>query len=439
MTKFINKTKKFLTHDIWFADIEEGFSGIKKIFVKELQMLVLEVKLLQQNNLFSRASALAFTTLLSLIPVLAILFMFFKAFGGQMVEDKIKPMILEFLASGAGGKISEYIDSFLGSATVDALGSIGAVFLLVAVYSILSSIERSFNMVWQMKKDRAPLEQLKTYLSIIFISPVLLIVSIWLAGRLEFIIQAGDNVWGGFSTFMLFRLLPFALIMLMFIFILIIMPNTKVKLKHATVSAFIGAILYTILKIVFIHYTKMAASYGVIYGSLAVLPFFMLWIYFSWIIVLLCVQITFVRQNIHNLKHMEINIETNRVDKLKIAFMIVYKILKDFVNGNERSNLTEISSKLDIPLKDVNQCLSKLEQSGIVIEIAKKQNAYTLNIPVEKLTVKIVIDAVDKMYLETQKYKSEKVFPEINKIFDKDRNISVDQNSLLSDFLDSKK
>ncbi|MDA3884128.1 MAG: YihY family inner membrane protein [Candidatus Delongbacteria bacterium] len=438
MTKFIKKARKFLTHDLWFTDIEDSFTGAKRFFMKELQMLVLEIKLLQRNNLFSRASALAFTTLLSLIPVLAILFMFFKAFGGKMVEEKIKPMILEFLASGAGDTISEYIDSFLSSATVDALGSIGAVFLLVAVYSILSSIERSFNMVWQMKKDRSPIEQLKTYLSIVFIAPVLLIISIWLAGRLEFIIQAGDNVWGGFSTFILFQLVPFFLIMLMFIFLLIIMPNTKVKLKHAVVGSFIGAILYTILKAIFIHYTKLAGSYGVIYGSLAALPFFMLWIYFSWIIVLLSVQITFVRQNIHNLKHMEINVETNRADKIKITLMITLKILKDFVNGNERSNLYEISSTLDIPLKDANQCIAKLEQSGIIIEIAKKHDAYTLNIPIKQLTVDRVVNAVDKMYLESKNYHSESSFPEIKKILSENNEIVAEKGSLLSNFLDKK-
>jgi len=439
LTKFIKKARRFLTHDLWFTDIEDSFTGAKRFFMKELQMLVLEIKLLQRNNLFSRASALAFTTLLSLIPVLAIMFMFFKAFGGKMVEEKIKPLILEFLASGAGDTISEYIDSFLGSTTVDALGSIGAIFLLVAVYSILSSIERSFNLVWQMKKDRSPLEQLKTYLSIIFISPVLLIISIWLAGRLEFLIQAGDNVWGGFSTFMIFQLLPFLLIMLMFFFILIIMPNTKVKMKNALVGAFIGAILYTILKVGFIHYTKMAVTYNKIYGSVAVLPFFMLWVYFSWVIVLLSVQVTFVRQNIHNLKHMEINTETNRIDKVKIALMITFQILKDFINGNEISNLTEISSKLDIPLKDVNQCIAKLEHSGIIIEIAKKHNAYTLNIPVEKLTIDKILHAVDKMYLETKKYHSERQFPEISKILNTENEIVADKNALLSTFLDKGK
>ena len=136
---------------------------------------------------------------------------------------------------------------------------------------------------------------------------------------------------------------------------------------------------------------------------------------------------------------MEINTETNRIDKVKIALMITFQILKDFINGNEMSNLTEISSKLDIPLKDVNQCIAKLEHSGIIIEIAKKQNAYTLNIPVEKLTIDKILSAVDKMYLETKKYHSERQFPEISKILNPKNDIIADKNALLSTFLDKGK
>ena len=137
----INRLKRFITHDLWFLDIEKGVSGARKVLFKELQMGLLVIKLAQKNFLFSRASSLAFTTLLSLIPVLAILFMFFKAFGGKLVETRIKPLVYEYLTAGIGDDINRYLDTFLGSATVDTLGSIGFVFLLIAVYSILSSIE----------------------------------------------------------------------------------------------------------------------------------------------------------------------------------------------------------------------------------------------------------------------------------------------------------
>ncbi|MFO7810428.1 MAG: hypothetical protein R6V47_03535, partial [Candidatus Delongbacteria bacterium] len=98
----MKRAKKFITHDLWFVEIEESVSGFKKFLLKELQMMVLVVKSTQKHFLFSRASSLAFTTLLSLIPVLAIMFMFFKAFGGEMVETKIKPLIYEYLTAGQG-------------------------------------------------------------------------------------------------------------------------------------------------------------------------------------------------------------------------------------------------------------------------------------------------------------------------------------------------
>ena len=420
------KFQKFITHDLWFVEIEESVSGFKKFFFKELQMMVLVIKSTHKHFLFSRASALAFTTLLSLIPVLAILFMFFKAFGGEMVETKIKPMIYEYLTAGQGENITEYIDSFLSSATVDTLGSIGFIFLLVAVYSILSSIETSFNAIWQINKNRSPIEMLKTYLTIIFISPILLIVSIWLTTRIQFIMNIGDSFWGGFSTFMLFYFTPFILVFLLFFALLVIIPNTEVKFSNAFVGAFFGALAFTIFKELFIHYTKLAVSYNKIYGSIAVLPFFMLWIYFSWIVVLLSVEISYVRQNVHNLKHLEQNILSNRLDKIRIAFMIILRIIRNFVSGKEQSSQLEISEELDIPVKDISNTLLKLEKSGIIIEIAKKQDTYTLNIPLNKLTVGKVTDAVDMMYIPNKNFKSEKECKELSKI------ISADRDQLLA-------
>ncbi len=431
MKQNFKKIKKFLTHDLWFVEIEESVSGMRKFLLKELQMMVLVVKSTQKNFLFSRASALAFTTLISLIPVLAIMFMFFKAFGGELVETKIKPLIFDYLTAGIGENINTYLDSFLGSATVDTLGSIGFIFLLVAVYSILSSIEASFNAIWQVNKNRSPIEMLKTYLTIVFVSPILLIMSMWMTSRLEFIMNIGDSFFEGFSTFMLFQFIPYILVTLLFLFLIVIMPNTSVKLKNAVVGALFGALCFTIFKALFIHYTKLAVSYNVIYGSIAILPFFMMWIYFSWIIVLLSVEIVYVRQNVHNLKHLEVNILSNRTDKLRIAFMIMIKIVKNFIDGKEQLSQLEISEELDIPIREIAECLSGLEKSGIIIEIARKPDTYTMNIPLEKLTAGKIADSVDQMYIENKNFKSESAFPELAEII-KDNKLIADQSELLT-------
>ncbi len=430
----IKKLHRFLTHDLWFVEIEESVSGLRKFLLNELQMMVIVVKSTQKNFLFSRASALAFTTLLSLIPVLAIMFMFFKAFGGELVETKIKPMIFDYLTAGMGEKINEYLDSFLGSATVDTLGSIGFIFLLWAVYSILSSIETSFNAIWQVNKNRSPVEMLKTYLTIIFISPILLVMSIWMTTRFEFIMNIGDSFFSGFSTFMLSQVIPYILVTFLFLFLIVIMPNTSVRLKNALIGALFGALCFTIFKALFLHYTKLAVSYDKIYGSIAILPFFMLWIYFSWIIVLLSVEIVYVRQNVHNLKHLEVNIFSNRTDKLRIAFMIMIEIVRNFVSGKEQLSQLEISEKLDIPIREIGECLTGLEKSGVIIEIAKKPDTYTINVPLNSLTAGRIADSVDMMYIENKNFKSETVFPELANIISGNKLIA-ESGTLLTDII----
>jgi membrane protein len=427
------RIKTFITRDLWFVDVEHHVSGVKKFFLNELKMLVLIVKLFNKNFIMSRASSLAFTTLLSLIPVLAIMFMFFKAFGGELVETKIKPMLYEYLTAGMGYNISEYIDSFLGSATVDTLGSIGFIFLLAAVYSILSSIETSFNAIWQVNKNRSPVEMLKTYLTIVFVTPVLLILSLWLASRIEFIILSSNHAFSGVISFVLFKITPYLLMTLMFMFLLIIMPNTRVQVSKALTGSIVGAISFMLLKTMFVYYTKLTVSYNVIYGSIAILPFFMLWLYFSWIVVLVSVQIVFVRQNIHNLTHQEQNVLSNRMDRIKIALMIIIHITKNFIAGKEQSSKLEISQHLDIPIRDISECLLFLELNGVIVEIAKKQDSFTLNTPLEALTIGRITDTVDKMFIENKNYTSEKNFPELTKIIN-DNKIIADREKPLTSF-----
>lgn len=430
----LRRLERFVAHDLWSMDVEKGVSGARKFLLKELQMMVLVVKFFQRNFLLSRASSLAFTTLLSLIPVLAILFMFFKAFGGKLVEDRIKPLIYEYLTAGIGDNISVYIDKFLNSATVDTLGSIGFIFLLVAVYSILSSIEGSFNAIWHVKKDRSPVEMLKTYLTIVFVTPVLMVLSLWLGSRLEHLLHISQSGWMTFATIALFKVAPFLLVTLIFLFLTMIMPNTRVKLSSAIVGSLVGAFCFSVLKYVFINYTRITVSYNVIYGSIAILPFFMLWIYFSWIIVLLSVQIVFIRQNVRGLKYLEQNVQSHRVDKLRLAFMVVLEIAGNFREGREQLSQAEMSEKLEVPAEDIYDCVLNLEKSGIITELGRKDDAYTVNVPLEKLTIGMIADAVDQMYLGDRKFADNAQYSGLDRLIVGNR-LVAEHDELLTGFL----
>lgn len=412
MYEKFQKVMKFITKDIWHLDVEEGFTGLKRVLVEELRIMILELKMFYRNKSFSKASSLAFTTLLSLIPVMAIFFMFIKMFGGSLLEEKVKPFIYEFLVSSQSDKLSGYLDSFLSSATVDTLGSIGFIILLGALYSIMSSIEVTFNDIWNVSKARSPIEQFKTYLSIIFTAPILLIVSIFLSTKIESVLKTG--VFSIFQTFWIY-LLPLIFIFLIFLSLNKVMPNCKVSTRQSASSAVIGTILFTISKNGFIYYTKMAVSYNVIYGSIAILPFLMLWIYFVWVIIIFTVHSTYTRQNIKNLYHLERNTDLSRKDKIKIALIITFNFLESFIKNDKPLTLIKLNEKLDIPLREIRNVIEKLEAAGIIAEKAGDIETFLPAKTLSKITFSSIISAVDKEYLPENHYKAEKDYDNLLK------------------------
>lgn len=397
----------FIKKDVWELNSEEAHHPVIKIIIDELQMLDLEVKLFFRNHALTRAADLAFTSIFSLVPLLAILFMIFKLMGGrEIVEAKIKPYIYNFLTPVSGKQISTYIDAFLNSATVETIGAIGLVGLLVGVYFILSLIEHSFDVMWHIKKSRTFFERIKSYWLILTVSPILLTLSATLTSYLDSV-TIKYSLLDKLYTHFTFQVLPFILIWLFFSMLIISLPNCKVGANHALVGALFGTVLYYVTKNLFIDYTKLAVNYNLIYGSIAVLPIFMLWIYWFWVITLFSVEVSFVRQNFPYLSRVERTQELNHYDKIKIALLIILKMIKDHIDCVKLGNVLVYSEKLDIPVNHVLNCFKDFEKSGIVKEIEKTPELYIPVIPIQEITIKKIIDSVNKMYIPNIKFSGE--------------------------------
>jgi len=390
--------------DIWNFKENKNIKGNYKIFAKELQILRLKITFFFRIDILSKAGTLAFSTILSLIPLLAIVFMMFKIFGGrEVVNEQIKPYIYNFLTAGSSKQISSYIDSFLNSATVETLGSIGVIFLLVVVFFILSSIEKTFNLIWNVKENRAFFDKLKLYWLMMTLSPILVTVSIALTTQLDLYILKNEII-SFYSSFIFFKVIPFFLILFFFTILIKAIPNTKVYAKPAFVGAIYGTVLYYITKSIFVYYTKIVVSYNIIYGSIAALPIFMLWIYCFWIVILFCVEVTYIRQNFNYLKYSERNSEVNYFDKIRATLLIAFKMIKDYLNSKNFDSVLGYSSELKIPVNHVNLCLEKMEKSGIVQVIKKNPDVYAPIIPIKDITIKRLIDSVNKMYVFDNSY-----------------------------------
>ena len=385
---------RFLTHGIWHINIEEQFRGIARFFILQYQMLVLEIRLFFRNHSVSWAAGLSFTTLLSLIPLLTVVFMGVKAFGGtSLLNDKLKPVIYRFLNPGAGGKLSNYLDRMLKSASVETLGIIGFLFLLLSVYLILFSIEEAFNRIWKVQGNRGPVEQVRTYLALVVLVPVVTVLSVSLSSA-----YLTPNL-GSFFRFVFESTLPVLFIFLLFLLLLKSMPNCRVETRKAMTGAVWGTALTLITKEGFFFYTRLAVSTNVIYGSLALLPFLMLWIFSFWLIVLFSVHIVYVRHNLKSLRALEIQTDTNRADQIRITIAAALEILRNFLEGGKGITLTEIQEQTASPSPDVRRALFDMEKGGIITRRADGDGIYLPAIPVRDFTIKSVMHCVDRMYL----------------------------------------
>lgn len=427
------KKYTFLLKDVW--DLEQDLqtkNPFKRKLIEEGQMLDLEVKLFFRNHALTRAADLAFTSIFALVPLLAIIFMLFKYTGGQeVVNNKVKPFIYNFLSPVSGKQIAQYIDTFLSSASVETLGVLGIIFLLATIYIIMSVIESTFDYIWHVKKSRSIFERLKSYWLILSVSPILLTLSATLTSYLDSVVIE-SSIFETIYTIFAFKVMPFVLIMFFFSLMIIVLPNCKVQANHGLMGGFFGTVLYYITKNLFIDYTKLAVNYDIIYGSMAVLPIFMLWLFWLWVIVLFSVEVAFVRQNFKYLRNSEQSVNLNHFDKMKAAILISIKLVENHLCSKRRENVLKYSDELHIPLNHVISCFKDFELSGIVKETSKMPEEYVTNIPIKEITIKRVLDAINRTYIRDKVFNTGEYDNFIQGIVNefKDKHSDVQVNSI---------
>ncbi len=233
------------------------------------------------NNDLLWASALTYTTALSIVPLLVLVFSILKGLG---YTDQLEPVIAQYVGSP---DISAQLLGFVRNMKVGALGSVGAITLILTDISLLGTIENALNHSWGVAKGRSYLRKFTDYLSITFVVPLLLVTALTLT--------AGFTKSEAFLKGLSF-LASFALIWAGYFVLFIFFPNTKVKWRPALAGAFITALLWSVAQWAYIRFQYGVTSYQAYYGALAAIPVFLVWIYFSWAIVLLGVEFAVVFQ-----------------------------------------------------------------------------------------------------------------------------------------------
>lgn len=358
--------KRQLTSDIWIRDTAEtpAFFRMLKRIARWSYMLF--------NGFFKdqciiRAAALTFTTILSIVPFLAVAFSISKGFGLQNTSF-IRTLILRLTTGNAdiADKIIQYIDR----TNVQTLGWIGIATLLFTVFSLIGTIEKAFNTIWDVQQGRTAWRKVSDFLPVIFICPMILIVasSFNVSLQKQEIITSLLSVSAiGYMEALILKLAPLLLIIIAFSFVYAFMPNTSVRLSSALIGGFLGGILWQMAQWIYINWQIGAAKYNAIYGSFAQFPLLLMWIYISWLIVLLGGEASYAWQNVDSYVKQRFFGKASALERQKIAVIMMTFLAKRFHAGEPLPSVEEISDRLMAPMPLVGELFEVMRKAGLTV------------------------------------------------------------------------
>jgi len=396
----LNRLATFFTTTLWQAE-RRDYSALKWLPIRLVRTMVLSVRGFARHQGTLRASALTFFTLLSIVPVAAMAFGIAKGFG---FEKRLQQELLEQFAAQQEvvQRIIGFAQNMLENTKGGMIAGIGVVVLIWSVIKVLGNIESSFNHIWNVR-SRPFIRKLSDYVTITLICPVLVIMSgsvtvfithqvTAMSGRLGMTEVAGTAISMGL------KLLPYALIWILFTLVYIIMPNTRVRFDGALLAGFIAGSAYQIVQGAYIYFQFLVAKYNAIYGSFAALPLFLLWLQISWIIVLVGGEISHAYQNADHMDGSDGGPKMSMTRTRLLALAVCRYVVHLFQKGKPPQTADQIADSLALAPALVDRLSDLLVQGNILVRIEGESNGDQALQPardIGSLTVNDVVAALD--------------------------------------------
>jgi membrane protein len=343
-----------------------------------------------------------------MVPVVALAFAVAKGFGfekilGEQLMEKLQGH--EEIAE----RIVGFAQSMLENTKGGAIAGVGIVLLFWTVIKVLGNIEKSFNDIWGVKTPRAMGRKLTDYLSVMMICPILLIIASsvtvlvttqvsLMMERLSFLGVLAD------ALILLLKVLPYGVIWLVFTFIYVFMPNTKVRMKSALWGGILAGTIYQLVQLAYISFQIGVSNYGAIYGSFAALPLFLVWLQLSWLIVFFGAEISFAHQNVATYEFEQDCLAVSHSFKRMIALMVTSLCVKNFLKAEKPRTAADISRELEVPIRLVHSVLFELTEARLLSEVYLDHSgdvAYQPACDIHRLTVAGVIERLDQQGVAT--------------------------------------
>ncbi len=398
LTQFI----EFIKNDIWRVSLKE-FSPIFAFFIRIIRIILFAVRSFIEEKIPIRASALTFYSLLSIVPVIAMIFGIAKGFGLEtLLEKELRDSFSN--QSEVLEQSIKFAHSMLETTKGGLVAGVSLLFLFWTIIQLLSNIEDSFNGIWRVENARSYLRKLTDYLSMMFIVPVLLILSssatVFLTTQIKNITQEFEIL--GYVSPMIFfglKLIPYILIWLLLTVIYVVMPNTKVNFFPALIAGIIAGTAYQATQWAYIAFQIGVARNNAIYGSFAALPLLLIWLQLSWFIILIGAVISASIQNASKQGFDKSASNLSISAKRLLALSILRVVIENFSKSSSALSVQEIADKLEIPEHFVDFSLKELKESEIISEVLygkEKLKTYQPAQDINNMTFAFVIDNLDK-------------------------------------------
>ena len=350
---------------------------------------------LRNGQLSMRAMSLVYTTVIAIVPLLALSFSVLKGFG---LHNEVEPAMLEALAD-LGDKrydIVENVMGFIDNVKVGVLGAVGFALLIYSVISMMHKIEHSFNYTWQIKRDRTMSQRFRDYLSVIFVAPVLIFLSAALttSSNTQVVVNyIAALPFGADLVEFSSTLVPYLIMSMGFAFIYMFLPNTQVRFAPAFVGGAVTAVVWKIMGWGVATFVANSASNIAIYSAFASVIILMVWMYIGWLVLLVGASVAFYFQNPQYTMTRLDHTELCGADVEKLAINVLYRLGQRFGSDQAAPTVDELAAQLRVPAHVLEDIVDFLQSREFLVRADGGVQLYPQK-PLAKILLRDVISSV---------------------------------------------
>lgn len=391
----IRKLKHFFQEDLWNFPLSQE-TGSRHFCFKWIRIFYLAIREFVQKQCTLHASSLTYYTLMSIVPVLAMLLAIAKGFGYQ--EFLRTELLLHFKdQQDIWLEIFNYAEKLLEQTRGGILASMGLILLFWSVTQLIHNMESTFNHIWNVKKTRSWRRAFSDYFAVIFLAPFLFIVSssvtVFVVDQLETLVRAVPIGHWPLSLFLfLIHLLPYGLFSLFFGLIYLFIPNTQVRPSSGFLGGIVAGSLYVIVQWGYIHFQIGVSRYGAIYGSVAALPLFLIWVQLSWFLVLLGAEVSYAHQTFLTHEFEQKSHRASSSFRRLLSLWIMHLAVQRFLQKEPPLSQDLLVGRYQIPYLLATPLLEELVRCSLLIEV---KGGYMPAKPIDQLKISDVLESLE--------------------------------------------